>query len=270
MKAIKYVLILFFCFTIISCSDDDSSTSSSSTGTGTGPVIVEVTVVTTPTNDSTPNYTFSSTKAGTISYGGSCSSLTTSAASGSNTITLTSLSDATYSDCTIIVTDSEGNASNTLAITSFSVDATTPYLISILPIDNQTSVSETDNISITFSEVMDNNSVTTNSSGTGCTGTFQVSSDNFSTCVQMSSSPSVPNSDNLTFSVNPSSSLSYSTTYKIKVTTGVQDYNGNNMSSDNVTANGFTTKNWTKQFGSSSNEEGLGVAVDSSDNIYVT
>ena len=270
MKPIKCVLIILFSFTIISCSDDSSTSSSSNSGTETGPVVAEVTVVTTPTNDSTPNYTFSSTKAGTITYGGSCSSVTTSATSGSNTITLTSLSDATYSNCTIIVTDSAGNASNTLKITSFSVDATTPFVISTLPTDNKTSVSENDNISITFSEAMDNTSVTTNFSGTVCTGTFQVSSDNFSTCVQMSSSPSVPNSDNLSFSVKPSSSLSYSTTYKIKVTTGVEDYNGNNMSSDNVTVNGFTTKNWTKQFGSSSNEEGLGVAVDSSDNIYVT
>ena len=45
----------------------------------TAPVIAEVYPVTTPTNDSTPNYTFSSTEAGTITYGGSCSSSTTSA-----------------------------------------------------------------------------------------------------------------------------------------------------------------------------------------------
>ena len=38
------------------------------------PVIAEVTAVTTPTNDSTPDYTFSSSEAGTITYGGSCSS----------------------------------------------------------------------------------------------------------------------------------------------------------------------------------------------------
>jgi len=87
----------------------------------TAPVIAEVYPVTTPTSDPSPNYTFSSTKAGTITYGGSCSSGTTSATSGNNTITFLTLSDGTYSDCTIIVTDSDGNASNTLAITSFTV-----------------------------------------------------------------------------------------------------------------------------------------------------
>ena len=95
--------------------------SNSSTLDTTAPVIAEVTAVTTPTTDTTPNYTFSSDEAGTITYGGSCSSSTTSAVSGNNTITFTSLSDGTYSDCTIIVKDSSGNASNTLSITSFEV-----------------------------------------------------------------------------------------------------------------------------------------------------
>ena len=101
----------------------------------TTPTISEVTVVTNPTNDSTPNYTFSSSEAGTITYGGSCSSSTTSATSGNNTITLVALSDGTYSNCTIIVTDAAGNASNSLAITSFTVDTT----------DNTTSTSSTPN-----------------------------------------------------------------------------------------------------------------------------
>ena len=89
----------------------------------------EVTAVTTPTIDSTPDYTFSSTESGTITYGGSCSSSTTSATSGNNTITLNSLSDETYADCTITVTktinneNSETNLSGPLTITSFTVSS---------------------------------------------------------------------------------------------------------------------------------------------------
>ena len=71
--------------------------------------IEEVTAVTTPTIDTTPNYTFSSTKAGAITYGGSCSSSTTIAIAGNNTITLNTLSDGTYSNCTITVTDNSGD-----------------------------------------------------------------------------------------------------------------------------------------------------------------
>ena len=87
----------------------------------------EVTAVTTPTIDSTPDYTFSSTESGTITYGGSCSSSTTSAISGNNIITLSSLSDGTYADCTITVAKTiiieklETIISDSLTITSFVV-----------------------------------------------------------------------------------------------------------------------------------------------------
>ena len=101
-KILYIILISIFSFTIFSCSEDKEE----STTDTTAPVIAEVTAVTTPTNDSTPNYTFSSTEAGTITYGGSCSSSTTSATSGNNNITFVALSDGTYSDCTIGVTDS--------------------------------------------------------------------------------------------------------------------------------------------------------------------
>ena len=92
-----------------------------STTDASAPTIAEVTAVTTPTNDTTPDYTFSSDETGTITYGGSCSSSTTSATTDNNTINLTSLSAGTYSNCTMTVTDAAGNTSNTLAIPSFTV-----------------------------------------------------------------------------------------------------------------------------------------------------
>ena len=77
--------------------------------TTTALIIEEVTAVTTPNIDTTPNYTFSSSKAGTITYGGSCSSSTTIAISGINTITFNALTDGTYDDCTITVTENSVN-----------------------------------------------------------------------------------------------------------------------------------------------------------------
>jgi len=130
MKKFLFVsLISCFSLTVISCGDDKEEYSATATTTTdnttttdtTAPVIAEVTAVTTPTKDTTPNYTFSSNEAGTITYGGSCSSGTTSATSGNNTITFIAMNSGTYSDCTIIVKDSAGNASNTLAVTSFVV-----------------------------------------------------------------------------------------------------------------------------------------------------
>ena len=113
-KVLYIILISLFSLIIFSCAKEEEEKVEV-------PVIAEVTPVTTPTSNSTPAYTFSSTKAGTITYGGSCSSWTTSATSGNNTILFKPLSDGTYSDCTIIVTDSDGNASKTLSVTSFTV-----------------------------------------------------------------------------------------------------------------------------------------------------
>ena len=90
----------------------------------------EVTAITTPTTDTTPDYTFSSNESGIITYGGSCSSSTTIATTGNNTITLNTLSVGTYADCTIKVSKtistekSEKKLSGSLTITPFTVSST--------------------------------------------------------------------------------------------------------------------------------------------------
>tara|TARA_B100000686_G_scaffold342851_1_gene422712 strand:+ start:1206 stop:1679 length:474 start_codon:yes stop_codon:yes gene_type:complete len=99
------------------------------------------------------------------------------------------------------------------------------------------------NIKIHFSEAMDTTSITTNTTGASCSGTVQVStlSNNFSSCIQMSSSSPSVSDLNKIFTFDPSSNLNNSTVYKIRVTTGVKDGSGNAMSSpDNTTSTGFT------------------------------
>jgi alpha-tubulin suppressor-like RCC1 family protein len=228
----------------------DNLTVSSFTIDTVKPVLAVVTAVKTPTNDTTPEYSFRSTEAGTNSYGGLCGSSSTSATIDQTrdnvTIILTqsdnstALSDNTSYSCTITITDSAGNTSDALHVNTFVVDITAPTVASTSPTDNLTSsVSVSDNISVTFSESMDNTSVTTNTSNTTCPGySFQVSSDSFSTCVQMGSSPS--SSDNLTFTVTPSLKMFYSATYKIRVTDAAKDSAGNNIDNHTQTY-GFKT-----------------------------
>jgi hypothetical protein len=93
---------------------------------------------------------------------------------------------------------------------------------------------------VTFSEAMDNTSVTTNTDNTTCYGTLRVTSDNFSSCVQMSSS-SPESSDNITFTLDPSDNLTGGSTYITRVTTGVKDAAGNAMSSQYDNSTGFGT-----------------------------
>lgn len=95
------------------------------------PVISQVTAVTTPTSDTTPNYVFTASEAGNISYTGDCSSATTTATSGANTITFNALSSGTHSNCTVRVTDAAGNQGNILAVNSFTIDASSPTITSV-------------------------------------------------------------------------------------------------------------------------------------------
>ncbi len=86
---------------------------------------------------------------------------------------------------------------------------------------------------------MDNSSITLNNgSDTSCSGTFQLSLDSFSSCVQISSFTSWNNLKYFYFT--PASDLSNGNTYNVRVTTGVEDGSGNSMSSNYTTGTGFT------------------------------
>lgn len=104
----------------------------SSGGDTTPPELAEVTAVPDPTTDTTPSYTFSSSEAGTIAYGGDCSSATVNATSGNNTVIFNTLSVGTHSNCTVTVTDAAANASDPLPVSSFEITSgsNTPPVIS--------------------------------------------------------------------------------------------------------------------------------------------
>jgi hypothetical protein len=92
------------------------------TTTNSAPLyIYQQTPVPAITTNPAPSYAFISNAAGTIRYGGSCSSPTTSASIGLNTIVFNALAYGTYSNCTITVLDSAGNASNQLVVSPFTV-----------------------------------------------------------------------------------------------------------------------------------------------------
>ena len=149
---------------------------------------------------------------------------------------------------TIISCGSNSSSSNDNTTTTS--DTTPPTVSLSYPPDGDTSISIRSNISVTFSKSMDKSSVTTNKLDTSCFGTFQVSSDGFNTCIQMSSSPFSNNSDKK-FTVYPkyriikgfsTPSLTYSTIYRIRISTGVKDSSGNSMTSQWITSSGFQTE----------------------------
>ena len=156
---------------------------------------------------------------------------------------------------------------------SSSSDTTAPTVSSVsTTAENQSSVSTTDNIIVTFSEAMDTTYVTTNTSDTNCAGTIRVSSDNFSTCVKMSSSSPASFNSNKSFTLDPYGYLTVSTTYLTRVTTGVKDIAGNAMISEYETSSGFTTENTSTEptVSSVSTTADNQSSVSITDNITVT
>ena len=125
-------------------------------------------------------------------------------------------------------------------IASASADVTAPTVSYVSPIDNSTYNSPATTVAVTFSENIETGSVTTNISDTICSGSFQLSSDNFTTCIKMSASP-VASDNDTTFTITPASSLSATTTFKVKITTSVTDISCNTLGSDNKSIVGFST-----------------------------
>lgn len=92
----------------------------------TGPITIYQSVpVATPTTNQNPSYGFVSTEAGTIHYGGDCSSPTTSVVAGLNTVVMNTLANGVHSNCTITVMDAAGNISNQLVVSPFTVGVAT-------------------------------------------------------------------------------------------------------------------------------------------------
>jgi hypothetical protein len=119
-------------------------------------------------------------------------------------------------------------------------DVTAPTVSSESPTDNSTYNSPATTVAVTFSENMATGSVTTNISDTTCSGSFQLSSDNFTTCIKMSAAPVASDNDTI-FTITPTSSLSAATTFKVKITTSVTDISCNTLESDNTSIAGFST-----------------------------
>ena len=280
MKKVLFIFLIFcFSLTIISCSDDKEeysatgTTDNTTTTDTTAPTVTSVS--TTADNQSsvstTDNITVTFSEAmdstyvttntsdtycsGTLRVSpdnfSTCVRMSSEPISSNSnmTFTLDPVDNLTVGTTykirvTTGVRDTAGNAlssqyDNPTGFTP--ADTTAPTVSSVsTTADNQSSVSITDNITVTFSEAMDNTTVTTNTDNTSCYGTLRVTSDNFSSCVQMSSS-SPESSDNITFTLDPSGSLTGGTTYKTRVTTAAKDTAGNALSSQYDNSTGFTT-----------------------------
>lgn len=122
-------------------------------------------------------------------------------------------------------------------------DSTAPQLAQIFPTDNQAAVARNRIFTLGFTEKMNPTSFVLNSSNNTCSGTIQISADNFNTCVRLNSAFRYEGSNlglsHSFFLIDP---LAPQTIYKIRLTNGIQDLSGNAFAGG-TQATGFTTGN---------------------------
>jgi len=123
----------------------------------------------------------------------------------------------------------------------YTIDTTPPTVSSTNPANSATGIAKNTTVAATFSEAMNTSTITTTTT-TSCTGSLQVSADNFSTCVAMTSVTPTATMGNTVFTMTPASALSSATTYKIRVTNAAQDVAGNALTSTFTTSTGFTVR----------------------------
>ncbi|MFH1727394.1 MAG: FG-GAP-like repeat-containing protein [Pseudomonadota bacterium] len=109
------------------------------------------------------------------------------------------------------------------------------------PYDGETDVVISSVITINFSEQIDSSSLDLNVENSNCTGTIQMSYNDFAaeTCVPFQSQ-FVISGNSLT--IYPNSELEFDTTYKIKVRTTIKDINGNTLEAEHTSTTGFTIR----------------------------
>lgn len=175
-----------------------------------------------------------------------CLALTTPTWSLGNTrLTLTIVSALGYSlsyrvrVTTGLVGAAAEALSGTYTSTGFTTTGPPPLTIpSVSPADATTNVPFGTTITVNFSATMNTGTVTMNGSLGACTGSLQVSSDNFSTCIGLTSAAWNGSFNQLT--VTPTVSLGPGLQYKIRVTTAASGTGGEVLGA-NYTSAGFST-----------------------------
>ncbi|MCB1159642.1 MAG: Ig-like domain-containing protein, partial [Leptospiraceae bacterium] len=115
-----------------------------------------------------------------------------------------------------------------------------PFAVTYTPRDGDTNVSLNVVGTVTFSEPMDVKTITTNIDDTKCSGSIQVSSDDFATCVKAATQPLASN-ENKTFTLTPATSLAANTKYKARITTDAKDLEGKPFLTSRTSVDGWTT-----------------------------
>lgn len=157
-------------------------------------------------------------------------------------------------------TDGTGGTGGTGGTT----DTTAPIVLSITPNDAATQVAITTQVVVTFSEAMNPVTITV-TSNTSCTGSIQVSANNFTNCIGGTIALSAGNT---VATFTPSANLSTTTTYRVRVINAARDVAGNAVNTF-TQGTGFTSTNVLTTLDTGCGGT-VGITIHSTGDIYTS
>lgn len=125
---------------------------------------------------------------------------------------------------------SDGSATSATATITLSFSDASAPVLTLSPSDGAGNVAVDTTFIIASDDPLDASTISYNSSAGACTGTLQISKDNFTNCIGVSSA--VASNLNRTITITGAADIDHGTEYKMKVTTGVDNLLGVSVASD--------------------------------------
>ena len=119
-------------------------------------------------------------------------------------------------------------------------DDVPPFVLEIIPSDGAVQIELDTAIEIKFSEEINTSKISINGGVHSCSGTIQVSNDNFTTCVELKSFEN-HNHENQKLIIRAKDNFSSLTQYKVRVLSDIEDLVGNKMINSVAHKVGFQT-----------------------------
>lgn len=165
---------------------------------------------------------------------------TSSTSDGGESSGVSSTGEPTSTDGTVDPGSSGTTAADGSESSGTGADAVAPEVVTFTPADAEIGVAPAALVTVTFSEPMDPATITANVGTNACTGSLQLSADDFATCVPLVSPPQ--SAGGIVFTIVPAAPLQSTTTYRVRVLDTATDVAGNALLADTSMPTGFLTR----------------------------
>ncbi|MBL8627757.1 MAG: tandem-95 repeat protein [Myxococcales bacterium] len=196
-----------------------------------------VTITLTATDVDSPSVTFA---IGTAPTGGTLGAITP--INGFSASVIYTPTGAFSGPDSFTFTANDGALTSAAATVGITVNLVLPTVASTTPADAATAVTPLTTIAVTFSQAMNTATLTTQTASGPCTGSIQVSVNDFASCLGFAAATPTMSAGDTVATATPAPALANGTGgYKIRVTTAVQSTFGNALAATFTQATGFTT-----------------------------